>query len=102
MILSGKLEVHKSEAIARALLNRYVPMMKKELDVWKCCDLIIKVLALGGFEQAVEMCNILYKENTLDPLSENFSDAKSRKINETRHIVNNYKRKVILNTNNKK
>lgn len=94
MELNGKLDSTKSRLTAEKLLEEYTEQMRKEIDVWKCCDLIYKVLALGGYEQAVRMCNTLYKENTLDPLTENFSDAKSKKINETRHIVNFYKKHI--------
>jgi hypothetical protein len=79
MELNGKLDSSKSLLIASTLLEQYVEQMRKEINVWKCCDLIYKVLALGGYEQAVRMCNTLYKENTLDPLSDNFSDAKSKR-----------------------
>ena len=94
MELNGKLDSSKSILIANTLLEEYTLQMKKEIDVWKCCDLIYKVLALGGYDQAVKMCNTLYKENTLDPLSDNFSDSKSKKINETRHVVNYYKKQI--------
>jgi hypothetical protein len=94
MELNGKLDSSKSILIANTLLEEYTLQMKKEIDVWKCCDLIYKVLALGGYDQAVKMCNTLYKENTLDPLSDNFSDLKSKKINETRHVVNYYKKQI--------
>lgn len=94
MELSGKLDSTKSLLIGNTLLEEYKEQMKKEIDVWKCCDLIIKVLALGGYQDAVKMCNTLYKENTLDPLSDNFSDAKSKKINEIRHVVNYYKKYI--------
>lgn len=96
MELKGKLDPSKTKQIVEQLLEEYSAAMKKEIDVWKCCDLIIKVLALGGYEQAVSMCNTLYHENTLDPINENFSDLKSKKINETRHIVNNFK-KILKN-----
>jgi hypothetical protein len=92
MELKGKLDSLKSVEVVQNLKKEYAKQMKKELNVWTCCDLIIKVLALGGYEEAVDMCNTLYKENTLDPISENFSDLKSKKINETRHIVNYYKK----------
>ena len=94
MELNGKLDSIKSLSIANTLLEKYTEQMRKEIDVWKCCDLIYKVLALGGYEQAVRMCNTLYKENTLDPLTDNFSDTKSKKINETRHVVNFYKKHI--------
>jgi hypothetical protein len=95
MELSGRIDVQKSTSVTEALQVETVAKMRKEIDVWKCCDLILKCLALGAVEEAVRMCNILYKENTLDPIKDNFTDAKSRKINETIQVVSNFKRTFI-------
>ena len=94
MELKGKLERVKSREVARRIGDELVPAMKKEVNVWKCCDMILKCLAVGKVEEAVEMCNVLYRENTIDPVSENFSDVKSKKINETRNIVNFFIREI--------
>lgn len=94
MELKGKLDNDRSKKITEGLLEDTIKQMHAERNVWKCCDMIIKCVALGGIEEAVRMCNILYMENTKDPISENFSDIKSKKINETRHILNNYKKYI--------
>jgi hypothetical protein len=95
MELKGKLERARSSEISNRYADELIPAMRKEIDVWKCCDMILKCLALGKTNEAVEMCNILYKENTFDPITDNFSDPKSRKINETRNIVNNFIKNIL-------
>ena len=64
MELKGKLERARSREIADRLGNELVPAMKREPNVWNCCEMILFCLALGKVNEAVEMCNILYKENT--------------------------------------
>lgn len=94
MSLKMKIDYIRARSQAERLQLETVSKMRKEIDVFKCCDMILKSLALGAIEEAENMCNILYRENTLDPIKENFTDNKSRKIQETCNLVAHFKKNI--------
>jgi hypothetical protein len=94
MELKGKVDSKKAEGIVKELSEGLEEKAKKELNVFKCVDHIKDMLLFGLYDEAVNMANIMYHENTLDPISENFTDVKSRKIAEIRYIIKNFKNKI--------
>jgi len=97
MSLKMKIDYMKARSQAERLQLETVSKMRKEIDVFKCCDMVLKSLALGAIEEAETMCNILYRENSLDPLKDNFTDFKSRKIQETCNLVAHFKKHIAKN-----
>jgi len=94
MELKGKVDSKKAEAVVKELAEGLEEKARKELNVFKCAEHIKDMLLFGLYDEAVNMANIMYHENTLDPISENFTDIKSRKIAEIRYIIRNFKNNI--------
>lgn len=69
------------KSISDTFVSENIKKFKRERNAFIACDLVINVLAGGEKEIAHQMAETLVMENTKDPVSPRFDDAKSRKIN---------------------
>lgn len=81
-ILIKKTELQLRDMVYSLYRTSY-SKFKTERDAFVACDLVMNVLATGHKEKALEMAEILVKENQKDPVSRTQNDEKSKKINLT-------------------
>lgn len=94
MELKGKVDSGRAESHIESLKKDLVDKAHKEINVFKCADHIKDMLLFGMYDEAVNLANVLYHENNLDPVSESMKDPKSKKITEIRYIIRYFKNKI--------